>query len=120
MTIYTQGQPVPGVPFQGEVMRCAVCSKEERSDPAHSSGWSLMEWQEPGGSWNGCYLCPQHSNAENVKLVMLRKDREQCGDCRHYKLVDGSKWAGKCQEPRLPHDSYNWLWCPWWKAKPTK
>lgn len=39
ITIVTGGQKVPGLPFQGEMMTCVVCGKQERSDPKVESNW---------------------------------------------------------------------------------
>lgn len=52
-TIYTGGKKTPGLRFQGEMMQCIMCGKEEKSDPAVESDWTCVE----AGS-AGYYVCP--------------------------------------------------------------
>jgi hypothetical protein len=41
--------------FRGELMTCAICGKQEQSDPEVSSNWTVIEWE--GLPF---YVCPDH------------------------------------------------------------
>lgn len=41
-TIYTGGEPTPGLPFQGEAMTCVMCGRTQVSDPAVESNWRAI------------------------------------------------------------------------------
>lgn len=41
-TIRTGGKKTPGLLFQGEMMKCAVCGKEQKSDFKIESGWTAI------------------------------------------------------------------------------
>jgi len=45
--------------FQGENMRCEVCSTEKKSNPDVESNWTCVEL---GGDWGTLllYVCPKH------------------------------------------------------------
>jgi hypothetical protein len=46
----------PGeVPFQGEMMHCIMCQKEEKSDPHVESGWTTIDLDG-----KRFYICPLH------------------------------------------------------------
>jgi hypothetical protein len=51
-TVQTGGKPTLGLPFQGEWMRCVICDREEKSDPAVQSGWRAIELN--GVLYYGC------------------------------------------------------------------
>lgn len=53
--IQTGGQRVPGLPFQGELMVCSLCQKEQMSDPKVESGWTGVSVH---GQFH--YICPDH------------------------------------------------------------
>lgn len=55
VTYLTSGKKVPGLKFQGEVMVCAMCGKQQESDPAVESGWRYIQVGERGG-----YVCTDH------------------------------------------------------------
>jgi hypothetical protein len=41
--------------FQGEMMMCAICGKQQQSDPAIESHWTIIEIEgDPK------YICPKH------------------------------------------------------------
>lgn len=50
--IYTGGKKTPGLKFQGELMTCLLCNKQQ-SDPAVESGWTFVE-----ADGVGYYICP--------------------------------------------------------------
>lgn len=41
-TVYTGGEPTPGLPFQGETMTCVVCGRTKVSDPRVHSQWRAI------------------------------------------------------------------------------
>lgn len=41
------------MPFQGELMICVVCGKQEKSSPLISSEWRMLQVDE-----HGFYVCP--------------------------------------------------------------
>jgi hypothetical protein len=52
-SIYTGGKKTSGLPFQGELMTCVMCDKQQQSDPAVESGWTRVE-----ADGVGYYVCP--------------------------------------------------------------
>ena len=63
--IYTQGQPIKGLPFQGELMTCYICGAQHRSNPKEESNWNCFEHR---GVW--VYLCPGCWSQENLEKVL--------------------------------------------------
>jgi len=60
------------VPFQGEVMRCELCNRVEKSDPLFDSGWRFIELDGIG-----YYICPNEfppdgSSAKAFKEAYVR------------------------------------------------
>jgi hypothetical protein len=41
--------------FMGETMTCAMCGKQQKSDPAIESDWRYIEVDDKAG-----YICPAH------------------------------------------------------------
>lgn len=60
-TIYTGGQHIPGLPFQGEVMTCVMCGKQQKSNPMVESNWTAITIDE-GKTF---YACPAEFPAAN-------------------------------------------------------
>ena len=55
VTYLTGGKKTPGLKFQGELMTCAICGKQEQSDPAVEKNWRYIEADGKGG-----YVCTDH------------------------------------------------------------
>jgi hypothetical protein len=53
-TIRTGGKYTPGLRFQGELMRCIMCGKQQRSNPKKESDWTCIE--QDGRFY---YICPK-------------------------------------------------------------
>lgn len=53
-TIHTGGKPTPGLPFQGEMMVCESCSKQQKSNPKVESGWTTIDLDD-----KRFYFCPE-------------------------------------------------------------
>lgn len=51
--INTGGKAVKGLPFMGEVMICAICKRQQKSDPKVESGWTLIQMDDVKK-----YVCP--------------------------------------------------------------
>lgn len=45
--------------FQGEMMTCDLCGRQERSDPQVESGWTVVELND-----GHFYICTRHLNSE--------------------------------------------------------
>jgi len=41
--------------FRGEMMHCAICKRQQRSDPNRSSDWTLIQ----ADNLPGFYICPE-------------------------------------------------------------
>ncbi len=52
--VLTNGVPVKGLHFMGEVMHCCMCHKEQKSDPKVESGWTYIEIE----GRPGVHVCP--------------------------------------------------------------
>lgn len=52
------------LPFTGETMVCALCSKVKKSDPAVSSDWRIIELDG-----QRFYVCPKHFPPDNRATV---------------------------------------------------
>jgi hypothetical protein len=61
-TIHTSGKKIPGLKFQGEMMTCVMCGKEEKSDPKVESGWTCVEVDG-----KGYYVCPAEIPVDGIK-----------------------------------------------------
>lgn len=57
---HTGGKTVHGLPFMGEVMTCAMCGKQHKSDPKVQSGWTRLE-----DGHRSIYICPAELPGEN-------------------------------------------------------
>ena len=51
--VNTDGKKVPGMPFMGEVMECAICHLKQKSDPKIQSGWTAVRMDAVTK-----YICP--------------------------------------------------------------
>jgi hypothetical protein len=79
--IETGGRKVPGLPFQGETMTCALCDAQQQSDPTmprtaavpNESGWRMIQLD---GRQH--YVCPQHfppdesATVEQFRLAYIK------------------------------------------------
>ncbi len=68
MTIYTGGQKVPGLRFQGETMTCCMCGKSQQSDPAVESNWRCLEVDR-----KPYYVCPVHFPADGASSLAFKE-----------------------------------------------
>lgn len=63
--IYTGGQAIEGLPFQGELMTCFICGTQHRSNPEEESNWNCFQYRG-----KRVYLCPDCWSQENLEKVM--------------------------------------------------
>lgn len=75
-TVYTGGRKIPGLRFQGEMMTCIMCGKQQKSDPKVESDWTCIEVDSVG-----YYVCPQelaaaHKGKESYEVAYDRILRE--------------------------------------------
>jgi hypothetical protein len=52
--IRTGGKKIKGAPFMGEMMTCAVCGKQQKSDPKIESQWTCVVLGD-----RRVYFCPK-------------------------------------------------------------
>ncbi|MCA0453392.1 MAG: hypothetical protein LCI00_05415 [Chloroflexi bacterium] len=52
-TVHTGGKKTVGLLFQGEMMTCVMCKKEQQSDPKVESNWTAIQADE-----QVFYICP--------------------------------------------------------------
>lgn len=52
-TIFTGGKKTAGVLFQGEMMTCKMCGRQQKSDPKVESNWTALQFDSLI-----VYLCP--------------------------------------------------------------
>lgn len=52
-TIHTGGKKTPGLLFQGEMMLCRICGKQQKSDPKIESNWTALQIDDVV-----VYICP--------------------------------------------------------------
>ncbi len=53
--------------FQGEIMTCALCGKQEQSDPHVESQWRCIEADDIA-----YYVCPAHFPADGVSAEQFK------------------------------------------------
>ena len=63
--IYTHGQKIEGLPFQGELMTCYICNAEKRSNPKEESNWNCFQYRG-----YRIYMCPNCWSNENLEKVL--------------------------------------------------
>lgn len=52
-TIHTGGKKTPGLLFQGEMMICHYCGKQQKSNPKVESNWTALQLDK-----KVLYVCP--------------------------------------------------------------
>jgi len=65
--IYTGGQRIPGLPFQGELMTCCICGAQHLSNPREESNWNCFT--APPYEQR-VYLCPGCWSQENLEKAL--------------------------------------------------
>lgn len=63
--IYGDGKPEHN-PFQGELMKCVMCGREERSDPGVESEWRAIEWGD-----DLYYACPDEFPPDKYPSIVF-------------------------------------------------
>lgn len=71
-TIDTGGQPTPGLPFQGEVMICVMCGRQQRSNPTVESNWRALTVD--GETY---YACPREFPKDGARAGKFAKAYER-------------------------------------------
>lgn len=56
------------MPFMGEMMRCVVCGRQERSNPRISSNWRMLQIDK-----HSFYVCPDELPEEGASSTEYRK-----------------------------------------------
>ena len=54
--------------FQGEMMTCALCDKQEQSDPEAESQWRLLERDD-----REFYICPDHLPPDGSGVLAFKR-----------------------------------------------
>lgn len=61
--VFTNGTKIPTL-FNGEMMTCAICGKEQQSDPLKESNWRAIQLDE-----EVFYVCTDHFPPDEMATI---------------------------------------------------